>query len=250
MFGGFRYGFMCGLSSAFAGTSLAIFQALPRIYLKQIFDGRIRSLFGLGRNRRSLGPISYNARLIFSGVLNGGIILLFLHPLNVIRTRLVLDSCAAIPRHGLVPVLTAWNCLTSVIRDEGISNLYSGIWVSIAGIVVYRAAYFGFYALSRQLFPRSRNIFLSYVRSYAVVMMAGLASYPVGTIGKCMMISGDSVGTTISTLAKEGTYGSAFFKGAGTNILRGIFASLLMSSVSALYSSRRVQQHTPQQPPH
>lgn len=41
------------------------------------------------------------------------------------------------------------DCLSKVFKSDGISGLYKGFGVSVQGIIIYRAAYFGFYDTAR-----------------------------------------------------------------------------------------------------
>lgn len=45
------------------------------------------------------------------------------------------------------------NCLTKIFKADGISGLYRGFGVSVQGIIIYRAAYFGFYDTARGMLP-------------------------------------------------------------------------------------------------
>lgn len=37
------------------------------------------------------------------------------------------------------------NCLTKIFKSDGLRGLYQGFNVSVQGIIIYRAAYFGVY---------------------------------------------------------------------------------------------------------
>lgn len=45
------------------------------------------------------------------------------------------------------------NCLTKIFKADGIGGLYRGFGVSVQGIIIYRAAYFGFYDTARGMLP-------------------------------------------------------------------------------------------------
>lgn len=45
------------------------------------------------------------------------------------------------------------NCLTKIFKSDGIGGLYRGFGVSVQGIIIYRAAYFGFYDTARGMLP-------------------------------------------------------------------------------------------------
>lgn len=45
------------------------------------------------------------------------------------------------------------NCLTKIFKADGIVGLYRGFGVSVQGIIIYRASYFGFYDTARGMLP-------------------------------------------------------------------------------------------------
>lgn len=45
------------------------------------------------------------------------------------------------------------NCLSKVFKADGILGLYRGFGVSVQGIIIYRASYFGFYDTARGMLP-------------------------------------------------------------------------------------------------
>lgn len=45
------------------------------------------------------------------------------------------------------------NCLSKIFKADGLGGLYKGFGVSVQGIIIYRAAYFGFYDTARGMLP-------------------------------------------------------------------------------------------------
>merc|ERR1711881_161447 len=127
-----------------------------------------------------------------------------------------------------------FNGLIDVYRKtmavDGIMGLYRGFIPSVVGIVVYRGLYFGLYdSLKPILLPGklSENFLASFILGWGVTTTAGLASYPIDTIRRRMMMtSGEgtkyksSIHCAASIMSNEGVY--SFFKGAGANIMRGV----------------------------
>lgn len=123
------------------------------------------------------------------------------------------------------------NCLTKIFKSDGIVGLYRGFGVSVQGIIIYRAAYFGFYDTARGMLPDPKNtpIYISWAIAQVVTTVAGIVSYPFDTVRRRMMMQSGRKATEViykntlhcwATIAKqEGT--GAFFKGAFSNILRG-----------------------------
>lgn len=67
----------------------------------------------------------------------GAISMLFVYPLDYCRTRLANDIGKQYT--GLI------NCVSKTYGTDGIAGLYRGLNVSLFGIFIYRAFYFGTY---------------------------------------------------------------------------------------------------------
>lgn len=156
-----------------------------------------------------------------------------MYPLDFARTRLAADigkSMAERQFKGL------GHCLTSIYKSDGMSGLYRGFSVSVQGIIIYRAAYFGFYDTAKGMLPDNirGNFFISWMVAQTVTTCSGIISYPFDTVRRRMMMqSGRKDILYKNTLdcwrkiAKtEG--GSAFFKGAFSNVLRGTGGALVL----------------------
>jgi len=83
------------------------------------------------------------------------------------------------------------------------------------------------------------NLFANFLLGYSVTVLAGLASYPIDTVRRRMMMtSGEavkyngSVHCATEIMKNEGV--KSFFKGAGANILRGIAGALVISGYDRL----------------
>jgi solute carrier family 25 (adenine nucleotide translocator) protein 4/5/6/31 len=168
-----------------------------------------------------------------SGGAAGATSLMVVYPLDFARTRLAADvgkGPAERQFSGLI------DCLTKVKKSDGMKGLYQGFGVSVLGIIIYRACYFGGYdTLKRVLFTEGKtSIFFKFLVAQIVTGVSGLVSYPLDTIRRrLMMQSGRKdvmyTGTfdcAAKVLKNEG--GRAFFKGAFSNILRGMGASLVL----------------------
>lgn len=64
------------------------------------------------------------------------------------------------------------NCLTKIFKSDGLPGLYRGFGVSVQGIIIYRAAYFGFYDTARGMLPDPKNTPL--VISWAIAQVSFL----------------------------------------------------------------------------
>ena len=164
-----------------------------------------------------------------SGGLAGASSLLIVYPLDFARTRLGADVGKGADRefNGLV------DCITKTMKKGGFFSLYQGFGISVAGIIVYRGAYFGFYDSAIGVLKPS-NIVFKFVVAQAVVAASGVASYPFDTVRRRLMMQSGAkeklYNGTLDCFAKiakaEGM--GAFFKGAGANILRGAGGAMVL----------------------
>eukprot|EP00281_Chroomonas_sp_CCMP1168_P019352 CAMPEP_0206229568 /NCGR_PEP_ID=MMETSP0047_2-20121206/9773_1 /ASSEMBLY_ACC=CAM_ASM_000192 /TAXON_ID=195065 /ORGANISM="Chroomonas mesostigmatica_cf, Strain CCMP1168" /LENGTH=304 /DNA_ID=CAMNT_0053652889 /DNA_START=46 /DNA_END=960 /DNA_ORIENTATION=+ len=164
-----------------------------------------------------------------SGGLAGASSLLIVYPLDFARTRLGADVGKGSERefNGLM------DCLTKTAKNGGVMSLYQGFGISVAGIIVYRGAYFGFYDTAVGVLKPS-NVVFKFVIAQVVVAASGIASYPFDTVRRRLMMQSGAkerlYNGTIDCFAKiakkEGM--SAFFKGAGANVIRGAGGALVL----------------------
>jgi solute carrier family 25 (adenine nucleotide translocator) protein 4/5/6/31 len=169
-----------------------------------------------------------------SGGAAGATSLLFVYPLDFARTRLAADVGKG--KKGGEREFTGLNdCLTKIYKSDGPIGLYRGFLISVIGIIAYRASYFGMYDTGRAiLLPEKPNIFINWAFAQFVTVSAGIASYPLDTVRRRLMMQsgrGDILYSgTIDCFKKiyhnEG--GKAFFKGSLSNVIRGTGGALVL----------------------
>jgi solute carrier family 25 (mitochondrial adenine nucleotide translocator), member 4/5/6/31 len=177
-----------------------------------------------------------------SGGAAGSVSLLFVYSLDYARTRLTNDLKSA-KKGGQKKYSGLIDVYKQTIATDGIAGLYRGFVISCVGIVIYRGLYFGIYDSIKPLLPKDLqgNLFVNFLVGWGVTVGSGLASYPIDTIRRRMMMtSGEavkydgSIDCARKILANEGV--GSFFKGAGANVLRGVAGA----GVLALYDRLQV----------
>ncbi|NWH44817.1 ADT4 translocase, partial [Fregata magnificens] len=128
------------------------------------------------------------------------------------------------------------DCSTKTAKTDGLPGLYQGFGVSVQGIIVYRASYFGCYDTIKRLLPNPNQtpFILSFFIARVVTTCSGMLSYPFDTVRRCMMMqSGETEHQykgTVDCLMKiydpEGL--NAFFHGAFSNIRCGTGGALVL----------------------
>lgn len=49
------------------------------------------------------------------------------------------------------------DCLVKTVKSDGIVGMYRGFFVSVQGIIIYRATYFGFFDTAKGMLPDPKN---------------------------------------------------------------------------------------------
>ncbi|KAI0163292.1 mitochondrial carrier domain-containing protein [Pestalotiopsis sp. NC0098] len=223
-----------GVMSLWRGNTANVIRYFPTQALNFAFRDKFKAMFGYKKDKD--GYAKWMAGNLASGGAAGATSLLFVYSLDYARTRLANDAKNAKGGgdrqfNGLVDVYR------KTLASDGIAGLYRGFAPSVAGIVVYRGLYFGMYDSLKPVVlvgPLANNFLASFALGWGVTTGAGIASYPLDTIRRRMMMtSGEAVkynGTLDAArqiVAKEGV--KSLFKGAGANILRGVAGAGVLS---------------------
>jgi len=241
------------------GNTANVLRYFPTQALNFAFKDHFKKMFAQDKKRD--GYARWFAANMASGGLAGASSLFFVYSLDYARTRLANDNKAAkkAAKAG-APAAAApaaaegaakgaaeaaggrqFNGLIDVyvktIKSDGIQGLYRGFMVSCTGIIVYRGCYFGFFDSLKPVLLTGAlkdNFLASFFLGWAVTIASGLASYPLDTIRRRMMMTSgaavkykSSVDCGMQVIRNEGF--KSLFKGAGANILRGIAGALVLS---------------------
>jgi len=170
-----------------------------------------------------------------SGGAAGATSLCFVYPLDYARTRLGADvgkGTADRQYNGLV------DCIKKTLKSDGAVGLYRGFSVSVQGIIIYRAAYFGCYDTARGSLPDPKNspFIVNFGIAQVVTICSGILSYPFDTVRRRMMMQSsrakadimykNTLDCWVKIAKNEGS--RAFFKGALSNVFRGTGGALVL----------------------
>jgi solute carrier family 25 (adenine nucleotide translocator) protein 4/5/6/31 len=220
-----------GVGQLWRGNLANVLRYFPTQALNLAFKEQIKIMFNVDLKKE--GYAKWFAANMASGGLAGAMSLVFVYSLDYARTRLANDAKSA-KKAGGGGGERQFNGLVDVYRKtlatDGIQGLYRGFMVSCAGIIVYRGCYFGFFDSLKPvvLTGAVKDSFIaSFFLGWAVTIAAGLASYPLDTIRRRMMMTSGAAEKYSSSfdcfnkvLKNEGF--ASLFKGAGANILRGV----------------------------
>ncbi|XP_010257291.1 PREDICTED: ADP,ATP carrier protein 1, mitochondrial [Nelumbo nucifera] len=228
-----------GFASLWRGNTANVIRYFPTQALNFAFKDYFKRLFSFKKDRD--GYWKWFAGNLASGGAAGASSLLFVYSLDYARTRLANDAKAAKKGgerqfNGLVDVYR------KTLKSDGIAGLYRGFNISCVGIIVYRGLYFGLYDSLKPVVLTGKlqdSFFASFALGWLITNGAGLASYPIDTVRRRMMMtSGEAVKYKSSLdafsqiLKNEGA--KSLFKGAGANILRAIAGAGVLAGYDKL----------------
>ncbi|XP_076327546.1 ADP/ATP translocase 3-like [Tachypleus tridentatus] len=223
-----------GFLSYWRGNLANVIRYFPTQALNFAFKDKYKQIF-LGGVDKKTQFWRYFLGNLASGGAAGATSLCFVYPLDFARTRLAADTGKGATEREFTGLS---NCLVKIFKHDGMIGLYRGFNVSVQGIIIYRAAYFGFFDTAKGMLPDPKNtpIVISWLIAQTVTTVAGIMSYPFDTVRRRMMMQSGRAKdqrmykNTIDCWVKIGKTegGTAFFKGAFSNILRGTGGALVL----------------------
>lgn len=215
-----------GFFALWKGNFTNVLRYFPTQALNFAFKDYFKKLFG--KDKKKDGYAKWFVGNLAAGGAAGSSSLVFVYPLDYARTRLTNDLKNA-KKGGQKEFNGLIDVITKTVKHDGPVGLYRGFVISCVGIVVYRGLYFGMYDSLKPSLPDNLrdNFVANFLLGWAVTVGSGLASYPIDTIRRRMMMTSGggekyrgSLHCAQVIFAKEGV--RSFFKGAGANILRGV----------------------------
>jgi len=228
-----------GFISLWRGNTANVIRYFPTQALNFAFKDKFKRMFNYNKERDGYAKVFLGN--IASGGAAGAVSLTFVYSLDYARTRLANDAKAAKKGgerqfNGLVDVYR------KTLRSDGIVGLYRGFNISCVGIIIYRGLYFGMFDSLKPIVLRGQmkdSFLASFLLGWGITIGAGLASYPIDTVRRRMMMtSGEAVKYKSSMHAfgqiirNEGV--KSLFKGAGANILRAVAGAGVLAGYDKL----------------
>lgn len=223
-----------GIAAFWRGNLANVIRYFPTQALNFAFKDVYKQIF-LGGVDQKTQFWRYFFGNLGSGGAAGATSLCFVYPLDYARTRLGADvgkGTADRQYTGLV------DCLKKTVKSDGIVGLYRGFSVSVQGIIIYRAAYFGCYDTARGSLPDPKNspFIVNFAIAQVVTICSGILSYPFDTVRRRMMMQSgrakedimykNTLDCWVKISKQEGS--KAFFKGALSNVFRGTGGALVL----------------------
>ncbi|EEB06978.1 ADP/ATP carrier protein [Schizosaccharomyces japonicus yFS275] len=224
-----------GVVSLWRGNTANVLRYFPTQALNFAFKDKFKRMFGYKKEQD--GYAKWLMGNLASGAAAGAASLLFVYSLDYARTRLANDAKSAVKGGGERQFRGLADVYRKTLASDGLRGLYRGFGPSVLGIIVYRGLYFGMYDSLKPVVlvgPLEGNLAASFLLGWLVTIGSGIASYPLDTVRRRMMMtSGEAVKYSSSAacfksiIQKEGA--RSLFKGAGANILRSVAGAGVLS---------------------
>lgn len=225
-----------GIFAYWRGNWANVLRYFPLQALNFAFKDYFKRMF-MPKGQKSYTYWEAFSRNLLSGGAAGATSLVFVYPLDLARTRMTTDLGNQAKRTytGLI------DCVRKTWREGGLPALYKGFNISVAGIIPYRAVYFGGYDTLKLLFLKDEksSFWLKWAISQGNTIAAQFITYPIDTVRRVLMISGErrKDGTIAPTyrnswhcaksiVQERGFFG--LYKGALANTYRATGAALCM----------------------
>jgi len=221
-----------GFWALWRGNLANVIRYFPTQALNFAFKDTYKKLFLEGYDKKK-DFWKFFAGNLASGGAAGATSLCFVYPLDFARTRLAADVGRGSSREfkGLA------DCLIKIVKSDGPIGLYRGFFVSVQGIIIYRAAYFGMFDTAKMVIAGDGklNFFAAWGIAQVVTVGSGILSYPWDTIRRRMMMQSGRTDVlykntwdcTVKIVKNEGP--RALFKGALSNVFRGTGGALVLA---------------------
>jgi len=227
-----------GIAPFWRGNLANVLRYFPTQALNFAFKDTIKAAFATPKTAPQWQKFATN---IASGGFAGSMSLTVVYSLDFARTRLANDNKGKDGKrqyNGLIDVYR------KTLASDGIGGLYRGFVISCVGIFIYRGLYFGLYdSLKPIIVGDSGSAFVSFFLGWSVTIVSGLASYPIDTIRRRMMMTSGgavkyngAIDCASQIMKTEGFM--SMMKGAGANVLRGVAGAGVLAGfdvVSAAY---------------
>ncbi|CCD68989.1 ADP/ATP translocase [Caenorhabditis elegans] len=222
-----------GYAAFWRGNLANVLRYFPTQALNFAFKDTYKKMFqeGIDKNKEFWKFFAGN---LASGGAAGATSLCFVYPLDFVRTRLGADVGKGVDREfqGLT------DCFVKIVKSDGPIGLYRGFFVSVQGIIIYRAAYFGMFDTAKTLYStdgQKLNFFTTWAIAQVGTVGSGYLSYPWDTVRRRMMMQSgrkdilykNTLDCVRKIVKNEGI--TALYKGGLSNVFRATGGALVLT---------------------
>lgn len=216
-----------GVAAFWRGNLVNCLRYAPQQGSALAFNDFFKSLFPKYDKNKQF-PQYFGANIL-SGGMGGATAMVICYPLDFARTRLASDLTAGKGQFdGIL------DCLTKTVSQQGVTGLYRGTAVSIAGAFVYRAGQLGLYGTVMGFNPyKDDKGIAGFISAVCIGTLARTVilpfNYPFDTIRRRLMLESDKPAAERQYKSAIDCFGKVFkaegfagmYKGVGPEIFRG-----------------------------
>lgn len=217
-----------GPQSLWRGNTANIVRYFPTQALNFMFKEKYKKMFVTCTQQENFKKFFIGN--LMAGGCAGATGLVGVYPLDYARNAMAMDKTGK---------ATMGSVIKEKFADGGLLGLYQGFAPSVAGIFVYRAAYFGLHDVGKSVFPAARkNPAANLALAFTTDSLAGVIAYPFDTVRRRMMMQrkasasagepryNGSIDCAKKIITEEGV--ASMYKGAFSNIIRGLGGALVL----------------------
>ncbi|URE09413.1 Mitochondrial carrier protein [Musa troglodytarum] len=217
-----------GVLSLWRGNGTGVLRYYPSVALNFSLKDLYRTMLKGGEADQFMSIAASN---FMAGAAAGCTTLVIIYPLDIAHTRLAAD----IGRTDSRQFRGIYHFLHTIYKKDGIRGIYRGLPASVHGMIIHRGLYFGGFDTAKDLLlPQESALWKRWVTAQAVTTMAGLASYPLDTVRRRMMMQSgleeQMYHGTLDCWRKiyrlEGL--TSFYRGAVSNMFRSTGAAAIL----------------------
>jgi len=201
-----------GLLSFWRGNGANLLRYFPHQALSFAFKDKLKALASLGGTAGNGDDAATTiplwkiiVRNVGAAGIGGGMSLVLLYPLDMARTRLAADVGSS----GSRRFTGTADCLKKIYTENGFRGIYTGISVSITGVVVFRGLFMGGYDTVKHVLDLDMtiedangngnrslhwgNVAKRLLAAQIVTVSAGTLCYPIDTVRRRVMMQSKAV---------------------------------------------------------
>ncbi|XP_049828637.1 ADP/ATP translocase 3-like isoform X1 [Schistocerca gregaria] len=219
-----------GFLSYWRGNLANIIRVVPLQALNFSLKDRYKEIFLKDERNASFW------RLFLGNLASGGAAsatsLTVVYPLDFARTRLAADTGrTSVDRQfrGMT------DCLVKTFKSDGIVGLYRGFWISLPGVIIYRAVALGGFDTIKALLPQSKqdSMGTSLCIALAVTSLSTVVSHPLDTVRSMMMMQSGRKGDDVIYKNALDCWNKVYRTGGISALFGGVVPNILASLESA-----------------
>jgi len=226
-----------GLVSFWNGNFANVLRYAPQQGSALAFNDALKTTFPKIDAKKDFFRATFNN--LMSGGLAGAAAMLLAYPLDFARTRLATQ--VADPVTGAKPFSGTFDCIVKTVKAQGVTGLYRGTEVGVAGAFVYRAGQLGLFGTIMDLNPlKDDKGMIGAVAAFIAATLARSAilpfNYPFDTVRRRLMLESDkpvadrlyrgAIHCAGEIMKNEGFGG--MYKGLGPEFFRGMGGSIVI----------------------